>query len=283
MLASSRAIRSDQLIPRRAPSGSVAPACHLRTHYTCLVPGETSYASYPCTAPALAWLALQHGPRSFRADAQRLIGRLSPPLRVEGEVPDVRSGSWLIVVNHYSRPGFRAWWFPMAISTTLPREICWLTTSALTFPDRLRASTLTPASAWFLRHAAKLYGFIPMPPMPPRSFEVEARAEAVRRALQRAGEPQALMGMAPEGADQPGGVLSQPPPGSGRFLQHLARRGLHMLPVGAFEANGRLCLRFGLPFDLPAQLPNPIDQSASQLVMSAIAAVLPRHLRGSYA
>ncbi len=230
----------------------------------------------------MAWLALQRHPRSFRRDSQRLVGRLSPPLRVDGGIPDARRGSWLVVVNHFTRPGFRAWWIPMAISATLPREICWVTTSTLTFPDRLRAATFTPASRWFLRHVAGLYGFIPMPPMPPSPFEIEGRANAVRHALRRASEAEALMGLAPEGGDMPGGMLTQPPSGSGRFLWHLAQRGLRFLPVGAFEDDGRLCLRFGQPFGMPATVPEPIDDGASRLVMSAIAACLPERLRGSY-
>lgn len=212
-----------------------------------------------------------------------MVSRLSPPLRVDGAVPDVTHGSWLVVVNHYFRPGFRAWWLSMAISASLPREVCWITTSTLTFPDRLRASTFTPASRWFLRRIARLYGFIPMPPMPPRPFEIEARAAAVRQALRRATEPEVLMGLAPEGGDMPGGVLAQPPAGSGRFLWHLTRHGLRILPVGAFEADGRFCLRFGEPFDLPPSLPPPVEASASHRVMSAIAACLPAQLRGSYA
>jgi hypothetical protein len=230
----------------------------------------------------MAWLTLQRRPRSFRRDARRLVSRLSPPLHVEGTLPDVERGSWLVVVNHYTRPGFHAWWIPMAISATLPREMCWVTTSALTFPDKLRAATITPASRWFLHHVAGLYDFVPMPPMPPHPFEMEARAVAVRRALRRASEAEALMGLAPEGGDMPGGVLSPPPPGSGRFLWHLAHRGLRFLPVGAFEDEGRLCLRFGQPFKMTAARPEPIDDNASRLVMSAIAACLPERLRGSY-
>jgi hypothetical protein len=230
----------------------------------------------------MAWLAFQRRQRSFRIDSQRWVKRLSPPLCVEGTIPDVRRGAWLVLVNHYTRPGFRAWWISMAISSTLPREICWVTTSALTFPDRFRAATFTPASRWFLRHAAALYGFIPMPPMPPRPFEIEARAIAVRRALRRASEADALMGLAPEGGDMPGGILTPPPPGSGRFLWHLARRGLRFVPVGAFEDQGQLCLRFGSPFVLSASMPQPIDDSASHQVMSAIAACLPERLRGIY-
>jgi len=230
----------------------------------------------------MAWLSLQRRPRSFRSDAQRLVKRLSPPLRVDGTIPDVERGSWLVVVNHYSRPGFRAWWIPMAISATLTREICWVSTSALTFPDRIRATTITPASRWFLHHVARLYGFVPMPPMPPRPFEIEERAAAVRRALRRAAEADAFIGLAPEGGDMTGGVLAPPPSGLGRFLWHLAGCGLRFLPAGAFEDEGRLCLHFGQPFNLPAARPEPIDDSASRLVMSAIAACLPERLRGSY-
>jgi 1-acyl-sn-glycerol-3-phosphate acyltransferase len=239
--------------------------------------------AYPTTIPGLLWLALQRRPRSFRRDAQRLVSQLSSPLRVEGEIPDVTHGSWLVVVNHYSRPGFRAWWFSMAISATLPREVCWITTSTLTFPDRLRSATVTPASRWFLRRVARLYGFIPMPPMPPRPSEIEDRAASVRQALRRAAQPEVLMGLAPEGGDMPGGLLTQPPAGSGRFLWHLARRGLRILPVGAFEAGGCLRLRFGVPFDLPPSLPPPVEASASHRVMSAIAACLPAEVRGAYA
>ncbi len=231
----------------------------------------------------MAWLAFQRRPRSFRRDAGLLIDRLTPPLRVDGAIPDVERGSWLVVVNHYARPGFRAWWITMAVSATLPREVCWVTTSTLTFRDPLRAATITPSSRWFLRHVARLYGFVPMPPMPPRDVEVDARAEAVRCTLRRASEPDALLGLAPEGGDMPGGVLARPPSGSGRFLFHLARRGLRFLPVGAFEDQGRLCLHFGPPLDLPHSLPEPIDDSASRLVMSAIAACLPDRLRGAYA
>lgn len=263
---------------------SPARTCHAPggQHYTCGVPSVHPFPTYPSTVPGMAWLALQRRPRSFRHDASLLVNRLSPPLRVEGETPDVRTGSWLVVVNHYTRPGFRAWWIPMAISATLPREICWVTTSALTFPDRFRAATFTPASRWFLHHVAGLYGFVPMPPMPPRPFETEARARAVRRALHRALEAETLMGLAPEGGDTPGGVLTPPPSGSGRFLWHLARRGLRLLPVGAFEDEGRLCLRFGQPFKMTAARPEPIDDNASRLVMSAIATCLPERLRGPY-
>jgi hypothetical protein len=263
-------------------SGRCLGGCLLR-RYTLGVSPASPSADYPSTVPGIAWLALQRGPRSFRRDARLLVDRLSPPLRVDGAFPNVERGSWLVVVNHYTRPGFRAWWITMAISATLPREVGWVTTSTLTFPDRLRASTITPASRWFLRHVAKLYGFVAMPPMPPRPFEVQARAAAVRRALRRAAEPDALLGLAPEGGDMPGGVLTPPPSGSGRFLSHLARHGLRFLPVGAFEDERRLCLHFGTPFDLPRRLPEPLDESASYVVMSAIAACLPERLRGTYA
>jgi hypothetical protein len=95
--------------------------------------------------------------------------------------------------------------------------------------------------------------------------------------------------MAPEGADAPGGILQPLWPGTGRFLLQLARRGLHFLPFGVFEAEGCLCLHIGKPFLLPfpkthsSEGRNAEDGQAAEVVARAIAACLPKPLRGSFA
>ncbi len=82
--------------------------------------------------------------------------------------------------------------------------------------------------------------------MPPRPGDVKARARSVRRALAFAkAHPQAILGLAPEGGDQPGGVVDWPPAGAGRFVLLLAEQGFPILPVGCFEEAGEFCLRFG--------------------------------------
>ena len=62
--------------------------------------------------------------------------------------------------------------------------------------------------------------------------------------------PQAILGLAPEGGDQPGGLLNWPPAGAGRFILLLAEQGFPLLPVGCFEQAGVFCrderLRAGL-------------------------------------
>jgi len=142
-------------------------------------------------------------------------------------------------------------------------------------------------SRWLLRRFSKVYGFTTMPPMPPRPKDVEARAKSVREFLSFAKEhPQAVLGLAPEGGDQPGGVLNWPDSGAGRFILLLVKQDFPVLPVGTFEENGEFCLRFGRAYRLqvPRGLdPDEKDRAAAQTVMSAIAPQLPPPLRGDFA
>ncbi|MDH7486765.1 MAG: hypothetical protein QHJ81_10880 [Anaerolineae bacterium] len=224
--------------------------------------------------------ALRGRPRSFRRDASELARGISSR-RVFGEVPDLESSprGWLVTVNHYFRPGFGGWWIGVAVAAAFPVEMHWVMTSAWTYPDGLRSRTITPATRWLFRRLAQMYGFTLMPPMPPRPEEVMERALAVRRVLAfvRAA-PMPVVGLAPEGMDPPEGRLMLPPPGVGRFIAHLARQGLTILPVGLFEEEGALCLRFGSPYSLPADLPRSPearDREVAVRVVEAIAGCLP--------
>jgi hypothetical protein len=233
------------------------------------------------------WAALRQEPRSFRMDAQALVAGLRPPLRVMGRRHLPGSGAYVITVNHYARPGFRAWWLPLAISSVVPVDVHWIMTAAWTFRNRpaLR-HLLAPLSRWTFRRVARVYNFTPMPPMPPDPREVLERAHAVRQVLayvQQTRQP--VIGLAPEGGDAPGGKLACPPSGSGRFVLQLAQRGLRLVPVGAYEADGALTLSFGPAYGLtiPAGLPaRARDQYASRMVMRHIAAQLPLPLRGEF-
>ena len=137
----------------------------------------------------------------------------------------------------------------------------------------------------FFRRLARIYGFITMPPMPPIDAELMERAASIRRLMERLREdPHAILCLAPEGRDFPAGILGQPPPGTGRLVLEACRSLQRILPVGVFENEGRLIVRFGPPFKLEDQLPaRPDDQAVSTLIMRAIAALLPVHLRGDYA
>ncbi len=234
--------------------------------------------------------------RSFRRDACACIARLRPPLRVEGEAYIPQHGPCLLTLNHYARPGFRAWWLALAVGAVVPAEVHWVMTAAWTFPDPFRSRLLTPLTRWLFARIARVYGFTPMPPMPTfgtdevtdlASAELLERATAVRRVLTWARQtPEPLLALAPEGRDTPGGVLSMPLPGSGRFMLHLANLGFSIVPVGAFEADGRFCLRFGPPYVLtvPADLSaHARDRAACEVVMSHLARQLPAGLQGKWA
>lgn len=224
--------------------------------------------------------------RSFREDARRCVDSLRPALRLYGQEHIPRAGAHLLTINHYARPGFRAWWLALAVSAVVPAEIHWITTAAWTYPDRFRAHTLTPLTRWLFGRIAQVYGFTPMPPMPPDPQDVAARAAAVRQILTCARQtPQAVIGLAPEGSDAQDGRLQWPPSGSGRFILHLAELGLDIMPIGGFEADGAFCLRFGPAYtlNLPAGLSGQErDRKASQIVMRHLAAQLPAPLRGEF-
>ena len=224
--------------------------------------------------------------RSFRRDAQVCIDRLRPPIRILGNENIPHSGPLLLTFNHYSRPGFNAWWMALALAAALPVDIHFVMTSELTFPGRWYARLGMPLSRRLLAGLAGVYGFSAMPPMPPRPADVQARAGAVRSLLAYAcSHPAALLAIAPEGGDQPGGVLSHPPAGAGRFLDQLSRRGFRMQPVGIFEQQAALWLNFGLPYQLampPGLAAEARDREAARQVMQPIAALLPDSLQGDY-
>lgn len=243
--------------------------------------------SYPSHL-ALNFIAdiLISGRRSFHSDGQECLAQLDPRLRVLGAENIPQSGPCLITFNHYYRAGFNAWWMALALAATLPVDIHFVMTGELTFPGKWYAPLGMAGSRWLLRRFSKIYGFTTMPPMPPRKRDVAARAHSVRETLTFARQnPQAILGLAPEGGDQPGGLLNWPASGAGRFVLLLAEQGFPVLPVGVFEEAGEFCLRFGAAYRLqvPRDLgPDEKDRAADQIVMSAIAAQLPPRLRGGF-
>ncbi len=245
------------------------------------------YAYPGRTLFGLAGQMLTGGLRSFRADGRACIGRLNPPLRIAGERHIPAAGPALVTVNHYHNPGFNAWWIALAIAAVVPAEMHWAITSELTYPGKWYAPLGQAGSRWLLRRLAAVYGFTTMPPMPSRPDDVTARVLAVQRILRYARtHPDAILGLAPEGMDMPGGVLSWPPGGAGRFIALLVGLGFPITPAAAYEQDGAFHLGFGPAYVL--QLPPGLsaaerDQRAARIVMTAIAHLLPPHLRGDFA
>jgi hypothetical protein len=225
----------------------------------------------------LFWDILRLKERNFQSDAQTCINLLSPPLKILNRENIPLQGPALLVTNHYARPGFQAWWIALAISASLPVEIHWMMTNAWNY-----LGPLTSLSRWVLTRLSHVYGFTAAPAMPPQPKETEARAQAVRRVLKIAHLPGAVVAFAPEGRDQPSGVLGPFPPGAGRFIEHIAQFCQPIIPIGIYEEADALCLRFGIPFNLPKAVhasAEERDQWIGQQVRTAIAELLPAHLQ----
>jgi 1-acyl-sn-glycerol-3-phosphate acyltransferase len=220
------------------------------------------------------------------ADMARILAAAPIPPRVEGIENVPQSGPLLITQNHYCRRGLGPWWGTSLIFTAIARrrgaDPRWMVTSEWIYDDRLRSLTVTPLTHWAFGRAARVWGFLPMPP---DERELARRACAVRQSLQAAKALFAgggALGIAVEGRGED--VLIEPPAGAGRFLLRLAE-GVPVLPVGLYEENGVLVARFGLPYYLatrPGAEKAAEDDRIKTEVMSAIAALLPPAARGPY-
>jgi hypothetical protein len=267
------------------------PTNEYSTMTLAMIPAHVPRYRYPLwTTLSIAVGALAGQRRSLARDSRRLAPGIST-LRVTGDPRALLAEGGralgarglLITFNHFSRPGFRVWWAAIAMASVLDRDAHWVMSTAWTYPDWLRTRLLTPLSTWLFRRIARVYGFTSMPPMPPRPWEVSARAEAVREVLHWArAEGRPLIVLAPEGMDSPPGGLAMPPPGVGRFIEKLAQLGLAILPVGTFEDERALCLSFGKPYLLETSTANERharDREVARIVMQHIAECLPPSLR----
>lgn len=224
--------------------------------------------------------------RSFRLDACRMMASQRPGVAILGQENLPARGPCVITFNHYHRPGFHAWWLALAVAATVEQDLHWVVTNELTYPQKWYGCIGRPLSRWVLQKLAILYGFTSMPPMPPRPQDSEARAKAVRQVLSYVKHTEnPMLGLAPEGRDDPEGNVGLPAPGAGRFGLLLASRGLRFVPVGVYEAAGRLCLKFGPGYELqiPEGLPpDEKDLRAARMIMQNIANLLPPSLRGEF-
>jgi hypothetical protein len=240
----------------------------------------------PSVSIGLAASVIFGGRRTFRDDGQACVERINPSLHLLGEENIPQNGPCLVTFNHYFRSGFNAWWMALALAATIPVEVHFVMTGELTFPGKWYAPLGRAGSRWLLKRFSRIYGFTSMPPMPPRPKDVEERARSVRRVLDFArSHPQAVLGLAPEGGDQPGGLLNWPPAGAGRFVLLLGEQGFPLLPVGCFEEAGAFCLHLGEAYQL--KIPGGLsskekDIAAARAVMQKIAPLLPERLRGEF-
>ncbi len=248
--------------------------------------GTVRYTHHPFLVAALARDALLGRKRSFREDAAAFVRHLNPPLRILGKENIPQQAPCIVMANHYFRPGFQAWWIALGIAACIPLEMYWVMTGELTFPGKWYAWFGSALSRFILARIARTYSFTTMPPMPPRPKDVAARARAVREVVECVRERRPILGITPEGGDQPGGRLTMPASGSGRFALLISNPHIPIVPVGVYESEEDFCLRFGEAFCLSVAADLPSDEKdtlAAQMMMRKIAALLPENLRGEFA
>ena len=113
--------------------------------------------------------------------------------------------------------------------------------------------------------------------MPPRPGELTERTLSIRKLFQRIEQqPGTILCMAPEGQDQPGGLLGIPHPGTGKLIARICLRLHQILPVGVYEEDCKLVLRFGPAFKLDRERFS--DNDVLHQVMHAISCLLPSRL-----
>jgi hypothetical protein len=238
---------------------------------------------------AVDWLLGRR--RSFAGDSRWTLRDVRPRPRAEGEEHIPRRGPFVVVANHYERPGLNTHFAGMHVSQVVARrrpqapEVHWIVTSEW-FGRRLGILPVPDAFwRWTFRRAARVYDFVVMPRSPER---VTARAAALRQAIAcalgrggRSGEP---LGLMPEALGK--GVLIEAMAGVGLFLKVLSDHGLPILPVGLLERDGALTAVFGPTFRLELSATagqEELDRLAREQVMVAVGRLLPREYRGFYA
>ncbi len=234
--------------------------------------------------------------RSAAVDSVRIL-RVNPPLpRVIGLENMPAEGPFVIVANHYERPGLPTYFAGMAVCAAVAErrpaspETGWIITSE--WLSRHFGPIPIPIwlSRWAFGRVGVVYGFIPMPK---GDEKTAGRAAALRQALAVVGAPAAgetrrhngqAVGLTPEARGK--GTLLEAMPGSGLFLEMLTKRGAPLLPVGFHEEGEHLIVRFGEPFHLRRERRadrEEQDRLAREQVMVAIGRLLPREMWGFYA
>jgi len=231
--------------------------------------------------------------RSFSADTRWLLGRLPIPPRIAGEEHIPAQGPFVVVANHYQRPGLWVAWGVCLVSMAVaPRrlespEMRWV------MAGEWRARPLGPLPwpapflRWLFRRVAATYGHIVVPAA---DFMLAGRARAARAMLRALRPPAgegtpAPLGLLPEGRNSPDRSLQRPDRSIGRLLLHLCHGDIPVLPAAIREVEGALTVTFGPPVSLePFQAAG--DEAADTVldeVMLAVARLLPSSMHGAYA
>ena len=197
-----------------------------------------------------------------------------PPLALnEGNIPDQEP--FVLVMNHYDRPGVGAWWGPMVLMRSVAarrrrelRELNFVVAREWWYPRGPGRAVKQPLTRWFFGRLAKTYGLVLVPPVVESDALRGQGVVAVRRAIRLTGSANPkLVCIAPEGRTGPHQTLCEPPRGAGIFLMLLTHGALPCLPAGISEREEHtLAVNFGPPFHLH------VDRTRSRAEQDAAAA-----------
>ncbi|MDP6606640.1 MAG: hypothetical protein QF664_10335 [Dehalococcoidia bacterium] len=226
--------------------------------------------------------------RDIVSDAEHLLRRFGPTPTLEGAGELPTAGPYILVINHYERPGMRMWWTVLVATLLISRRvrserIRWLSTNRFQGWSPYGV-TVVPGVVvrWFLGLVGRTYELLLVDP--DSALERSGTIREAYRTLHRDRRP---IGLAPEAGNAPGLAreLIEAVPRSGAVIAWLARGEVPVIPLAIWEDDGCLRARVGPPYVLErpgAALAERDHEALTARVMGSVAALMPPELRGAY-
>jgi len=222
--------------------------------------------------------------RSLLKDSQTVMAANPYRRQARGLENVPPGGPFVLVTNHYARPGLQVYHCGMFITTviaerrSLSPDIRWIITSEWYGHHIGPIPIPTWLTRWVFRRVSEVYGLVIMP----RRASLAVGRAAVLRRLARIAQREPI-GLMPEAGGS--GILREALEGSGLFLGALSERGLPLLPAGLWEEDDTLIVRFGEPFALSVAKESSRqeqDRRAREQAMVAVGRLLPPTHWGYY-
>jgi 1-acyl-sn-glycerol-3-phosphate acyltransferase len=223
--------------------------------------------------------------RSLAHDALYAIANMPAPPLIRGSDLIPEDGNFIVVANHYERPGLWMAWPALFVSRTIQertgKDTHWIAIEEWESFSLMGIPIPSSVLRAVFGRAFQTYGIIAMPPM---AASPGARAAAMRTATHKV-RSGSIVGMMPEATVGQTPELLEAREGVGAFLLLLSSSGVRILPVGLHEEHGRLVAHFGEPFHLvPTQHVTKEERDAwtRRHVMLVIRDLLPEPLWGAF-
>ena len=224
-------------------------------------------------------------PRSVGADSAAILRLVHPPPRAIATEHIPGDGPFVVVANHYQRPGMWVGWGGMVVNAAVyhgrstHRDVRWLMAAELLDYPLGPVVVRWHWIARVLTRFASTYGY---GVVSSRDAGVVGGLSGLRVAARAlaAGDP---VGILPEGTESD--ALCEARPGVGAALAWLTRGTIPVVPAAITEPGGVLTVTFGEPFLLPEADGDKAarDRALREAVMAEIARLLPADMHGHYA